>query len=168
MKKILLLSFVALSIISCKKSEVSSKASAGNSLTFGSVFNNVVMTGAASGTKWQLNAVISLPAVGGFDQKLAFNVKFLQRPTANGSYAIVNTEADVSATTAMLYINYIDYNPSPTANISSSYFLKSGTTGSITVTIVSGKIVVKFDDLTLTGNRDGIDKANVSANLTEN
>jgi len=168
MKKIILLSFLVASLVSCKKDDPASPSTATNTLTFGSVFNNVAMTGAANGSKWQLNAVIDLPAIGGFSQKLAFNVKFLQKPTSNANYAIVNTESEVLAGTAMLYINYVDYNPSPTANISSSYFLKSGTTGTIAVTVVSGKIVVKFDGLTLTGNRDGVDKANVSANLTEN
>ena len=168
MKKILLYSLVLLSLISCKKDDPAQPGAATNTLTFGSVYNNVLMTGADNGSKWQLNAVINLPAVGGFDQKLAFNVKFLQHPTVNGTYNIVNTEAEVNATAAMLYINYVDYNPSPTANISSSYYLKSGTTGAMTISVVSGKVTVKLDGLTLTGNRDRIDKANVSANLTEN
>ena len=168
MKKILLLSLLVISMISCKKDDAPAVAAATNTLTFGSVFTNVLMTGAANGSKWQLNAVIDLPAVGGFEQKLAFNVKFLQKPAANANYTIVNTEAEVLATTAMLYINYVDYNPSPTANISSSYFLKSGTTGAINVSVVADKVSVQFNGLTLTGNRDGIDKTNVSANLTEN
>ena len=155
-------------MFSCKKDNADSAAAVTNTLTFGSVYNNVVMTGAVNGTKWQLNAVIDLPAVGGFDRKLAFNVKFYQKPTVDGTYSIVTTEAGVLAASAMLYINYVDYNPSPTDNVSSSYFLKTGTTGVITVTMVGGKVSVKMDGLILTGNRDGIDKAGVAADLIEN
>ena len=68
MKKILLLFFVV-AMVSCKKDDTPATAAATNTLTFGSVFTNVVMTGAANGSKWQLNAVIDLPAVGGFEQK---------------------------------------------------------------------------------------------------
>ena len=168
MKKILLLSIVVLSLVSCKKDDPASTTGATNTLTFDSTFKNVVMTGAVNGSKWQLNAVIALPSIGGFEKKLAFNLKFLQRPTANGNYSIVNTEADVQATTAMLYINYVDYNPSPVDNVSTSYFLTSGTTGIITVSIVSGKVSIQFAGLTLTGNRGGGDKTNVAASLTEN
>ena len=168
MKKTFLLLSIIVSLLSCKKSDDASAAATTNTLTFGSVYNNVVMTGAASGSKWQLNAVIDLPPVGGFVQKLAFNLKFLERPTANGTYTVVNTESEVLANTAMLYINYVDYNPSPTANISSSYFLKSGSSGVVNASVAAGKVSVTFNALTLTGNRDGVDKADVSANLTEN
>lgn len=169
MKKSLLLLLIVVTIISCKKSDPQPAATVStNTLTFDSTFKNVVMTGAVYGSRWQLNAVISLPAVGGFDRKLAFNLNFSQKPTSNASYTIVTTDADISATSAMLYINHVDYNPSPTDNISNSYFLKSGTTGAITVSIVAGKISLLFNGLTLTGNRGGGDKANVAANLTEN
>ena len=169
MKKILLLFLIVASIFSCKKDDPApAPAASANTLTFDSTFHNVVMTGAVNGGKWQLNAVIDLPSVGGFARKLAFNIKFLQRPTADASYTIVNTEADVTATSAMLYINHVDYNPSPTDNISNSYFLSAGGTGAITVSIVSGKVSVQFSGLTLSGNRGGADKTNVSANLTEN
>ena len=168
MKKSLLLLFAVISLMSCKKDDAPATAADANTLTFDTVFKNVLMTGAVNGSKWQLNAVIDLPSVGGFDQKLAFNLKFLQKPTANASYAIVNSEPELLAGNAMLYINYVDYNPSPTANTSNSYFLKTGTTGAIAVSIVGGKVSVQFSGLTLTGNRGGGDKANVAANLTEN
>ena len=168
MKKILLLLLTAVSIISCKKDDAPATPNSTNTLTFDSTFNNVAMTGAANGSKWQLNAVIDLPAVGGFARKLAFNLKFLQQPAANASYTIVTTEADVAATTAMLYINHVDYNPSPVDNISNSYFLTSGTTGAINVSIVSGKVSIQFGGLSLTGNRGGAPKTNVAANLTQN
>ena len=168
MKKILLLSIAVVTMLSCKKDNAAPTAAATNTLTFDSTFKNVVMTGAVYGSKWQLNAVINLPAVGGFDRKLAFNLNFLQKPAANASYTIVTTDADVSATTANLYINHVDYNPSPIDNISNSYFLKAGTSGVITVSIVSGKVSLQFSGIALTGNRGGGDKTNVAANLTEN
>jgi len=168
MKKSLLLLFVVASIFSCKKDDTPATPVAANTLTFGTVYENVVLAGAANGSKWQLNAVIDLPAVGGFARKLAFNLKFLQKPAANASYTIVTTDADITASAANLYINHVDYNPSPADNISQSYFLKSGTAGTITVSIVTGKVSVAFNGLTLTGNRNGDEKANVSASLTEN
>ena len=169
MKKSILFLLVVVSIFSCKKDDPQpTPANSANTLTFDSTFHNVVMTGALNGSKWQLNAVIDLPAVGGFARKLAFNLKFLQQPAANASYTIVNTEADVVAATAMLYINHVDYNPSPTDNISNSYFLTSGTTGVINVSVVSGKVSIQFSGLSLTGNRGGAAKTNVAANLTQN
>src|ERR1700712_3120543 len=122
MKKSLLLLFAVASLMSCKKDDAPATAADANTLTFDTVFKNVVMTGAVNGSKWQLNAVINLPSVGGFDQKLAFNIKFLQKPSANATYAIVNSEPELLNGNAMLYINYVDYNPSPTANTSTSYF----------------------------------------------
>jgi hypothetical protein len=170
MKKIFfLLPLASLFLFSCSKSDENVlPASGSNTLTFDSTFKNVVMTGAVYGSKWQLNAVINLPAVGGFDRKLAFNLNFLQKPAANASYTIVTNDADITATSANLYINHVDYNPSPADNISNSYFLKTGTSGSVTVSIASGKVSVQFNGITLTGNRGGGDKANISANLTEN
>ncbi|CAN5838249.1 hypothetical protein BH11BAC4_BH11BAC4_02150 [soil metagenome] len=169
MKKSLLFLLIVVSIFSCKKDDPQpTAANNANTLTFDSTFHNVVMTGSVNGSKWQLNAVINLPAVGGFDRKLAFNLKLLQRPTTDASYNIVNTETDITAATAMLYINHVDYNPSPADNISNSYFLTSGVSGSIQVSIVSGKVSLQFSGLTLSGNRGGADKTNVAANLTEN
>ena len=169
MKKIFFfLPIAALFLFSCSKSDDVQPAANTNTLTFDSTFKNVVMTGAVYGSKWQLNAVIDLPSVGGFARKLAFNLNFLQKPAANASYTIVTTDADVSSTSANLYINHVDYNPSPIDNISNSYFLKTGTTGTITVSIVAGKVSLLFSGLSLTGNRGGGDKTNVAANLTEN
>lgn len=168
MKKSLVILFTVVAMISCKKDDTPATPAATNTLTFGTVYENVVMTGAVYGSKWQLNAVIDLPSVGGFARKLAFNLNFLQKPAANTSYTIVTTDADITATSANLYINHVDYNPSPSDNISQSYFLKSGTTGAITVSIVSGKVSILFNGLTLTGNRSGDEKTSVSATLTEN
>lgn len=168
MKKSLLILFAVVALVSCKKSDTPATPAAANTLTFGTVYENVAMTGAVYGSKWQLNAVIDLPAVGGFARKLAFNLNFLQKPAANASYSIVTTDADITASSANLYINHVDYNPSPTDNISQSYFLKSGTAGTVSVSIVSGKVSVSFNGLTLTGNRSFDEKANVSASLTEN
>lgn len=168
MKKYLFLLFVAASLVACKKDKTTDPMATSNTITFDSTFKNVVMTSAAYNGKWQLNAVIDLPAVAGFSRKLAFNLNFLQKPTANATYTIVTTDGEISATTAMLYINHVDYNPSPTDNISQSYFLKQGSTGSITLSVTGGKISIQFSGVTLTGNRGGGDKSNVAATLTEN
>ena len=161
-KLLLAFSFAALLIAGCKKDDAQPVATvppvptvAANTLVFDSTYQNVTMTSFTSGGKWQLNAVITIPG-----KTLALNVKFLQRPTANASFTVVTTEADVQATTAMMYINLLDANPT-------SYFLKSGTSGAITVSIASGKVSIQFSGLALAGNRGGADRTNVAANLTE-
>ena len=56
----------------------------------------------------------------------------------------------------------------PVDNVCNSYFLKTGTTGSIDVSMVSGNVSIKFNGLTLTNNRLCGDRSNVSADNTRN
>ena len=169
MKKVFsLLAIVVLFFASCKKStDDVTPGPASNTLTFDVVYSNVSMTGAAYNGKWLYNAVIHLAPVGGFARDLAFNFKVLQAPTANTVYTIVNADTDITSTTGMLYINLVDYNPSVTDNISTSYFETATVHSAVTLVMVNGKATITFSGLTMDGNRGGPQRTAVAANLTQ-